>query len=228
MLKAVLFDLFETLVTESLTQPAGVSSLAAEFGCEREAFRRRWKALRPAVIVGHVSFRHALEDIVSTLGRRAEAATLERLCAERTHTKAKAFAQIEHQVLLMIDDLRSRNLRLGIISNCCAEDVAAWPRCSLASRFDSTVFSFNVGLAKPDPDIYLETIRRLGVDVSEAWFIGDGGDDELSGAEQAGIRAFKALWFLRRWPHFRDEPHPAASFATVEDVVTLAEQACNG
>ena len=225
MLRAVLFDLFETLVTESLIQPAGVSSLAAEFGCEREPFRRRWRALRPAVTVGQVSFGQALKDIASTLGRHAGDATLERLCAVRTRTKAKPFAQIEHPVLTMIDDLRSRNLRLGVISNCFAEDVAAWPHCSLVSRFDCTVFSFQVGLAKPNPDIYMEAARRLGVDVSETWFIGDGADDELSGAEQAGVRAFKALWFLRRWPHFREEPCAATSLATVEGVVTLAEQA---
>jgi HAD superfamily hydrolase (TIGR01549 family) len=225
MIRAVVFDLFETLVTESLTQPAGVSSLAAEFGCERDAFRREWKALRPAVTVGQMSFGQALKDIATKLGGHAEEATFQRLCEERTRKKAEAFAHIEDPVLMMVDYLRSRNLRLGVISNCFAEDAAAWPHCSLISRFDSTVFSFEVGLAKPDPGIYVEAIRRLRVDVSEAWFIGDGGSDELSGAEHAGLRAFKALWFLRRWPHFREEPCSAASFASVEEVVNLVEQA---
>ncbi len=225
MLKAVLFDLFETLVTESLTQPPGVSSLAPEFECERESFKSRWKALRPAVTVGQVSFRQALEAIATTLGRHADDATLERLCDERRRIKAEPFALVEHQVLMMVDSLRSRNLRLGVISNCFAEDVAAWPHCSLASRFDCAVFSFEVGLAKPDPDIYMAAIRRLGVDASETWFIGDGGSDELSGAERAGLRAFKALWFLRRWPHFREEPCSATRFAAVEEVVTSAERA---
>ena len=225
MLRAVLFDLYETLVTESLTLPAGVSSLAPEFGCERESFRRRWKALRPAVILGQVSFRDALESITAALGCRADGATLQRVCDERTRTKAEPFSRIEDQVLIMIEALRSRNLRLGVISNCCAEDVAAWPHCSLGSRFDCAVFSFQVRMAKPDPNIYMEAIGRLRVKVSETWFIGDGGNDELSGAEQAGLRAFKALWFIRRWPHFREEPSSFPSFATVEEVVSLTEQA---
>jgi putative hydrolase of the HAD superfamily len=224
MLRAVLFDLFETLITESRTEPAGVSSLAPELGCEREAFRRQWKVLRPAVTVGGVSFRRALSDIATKLGSHAEEATLQRLCNERTRAKAEPFAQIDHQVLTIIDYLRRRDLRLGVISNCFAEDVAAWPQCSLASRFDCTVFSFEVGLAKPDPEIYVEATRRLRVDVSETWFIGDGAHEELSGAEQAGLRAFRALWFVRRWPHFREEPCSAASVATVEDVVNLVEQ----
>lgn len=49
----------------------------------------------------------------------------------------------------MIDYLRGREIRLGVVSNCLAEDVAAWPGSSLASRFGCTVFSFEVGLAKP-------------------------------------------------------------------------------
>ena len=125
---------------------------------------------------------------------------------------------------MMLDYLRSRDLRLGIVSNCFAEDVAAWPQCSLASHFDCTVFSFQVGIAKPDPEIYVEATRRLRVDVSEVWFIGDGSHGELSGAEQAGLRAFRALWFLRRWPHFKDERGSTASVASVDDFVGLVEQ----
>jgi putative hydrolase of the HAD superfamily len=224
MLRAVLFDLFETLITESRAQPAGVSSLASELGCEREAFRRQWKALRPTVTVGEMSFRRALRVIATRLGSHAEEVTLQRLCNERTNAKAEPFEQIEHQVLMIIDYLRSRDLRLGVISNCFAEDVAGWPQCSLAARFDCKVFSFEVGLVKPDPEIYIEATRRLRVDVSETWFLGDGAQEELSGAEQAGLRAFRTLWFLRRWPDFRETPCSATSLATVEDVVSLVEQ----
>jgi putative hydrolase of the HAD superfamily len=124
----------------------------------------------------------------------------------------------------MLDSLRSRDVRLGVISNCFAEDVAAWPRSLLASYFNCAVFSFEVGVAKPDPGIYLEATRRLRVDVSEAWFIGDGAHEELSGAERAGLRPFRALWFLRRWPHFKDEPSSAGSVASVGDFVRLLEQ----
>jgi FMN phosphatase YigB (HAD superfamily) len=223
MVRAILFDLFETLITESRTRPAGVSSLGPELGCEREAFHGQWRTLRPAVTVGRLSFRQALNDIATRLGSHVEDATLQRMCDERIRVKAEPFEQIENQTLMMIGHLRSRDVRLGIISNCFAEDVVAWPQCSLASRFDCTVFSFQVGLAKPDPEIYLEATRRLRVDVSETWFIGDGMHEELSGAEQAGLRAFRALWFLRRWPHCREEPR-AASVASVEEVVSLVEQ----
>ena len=57
---------------------------------------------------------------------------------------------------------------------------------AVAARFDCTLFSFEIGLAKPDPAIYLEATRRLGVSASETWFIGDGQDDELAGCRTGG------------------------------------------
>jgi HAD superfamily hydrolase (TIGR01509 family) len=224
MVRAVLFDLFETLVTESRTQPAGASTLGPELGCERDAFRAQWRVSRQDVVVGRLSFRQALAAIAAGLGRQSEEAALRRIEEDRILAKAGAFDPIEPAVLRMVSDLRSRGLRLGVVSNCFAEDVAVWPRCSLAPYFDCRVFSFEVGLAKPDPEIYREGARRLGVDVADTWFVGDGMHEELSGAEHAGLRAFRALWFLRRWPNFREEPCSAASVASIEDLMRLVEQ----
>ncbi len=219
MIEAVLFDLYETLITESRTRPPGVSSLAPALGCDRDAFRAEWKALRPDVTIGRLSFRQALSEITTRLGRPADDVTLQRLCDRRVRTKAEAFAQIDPDILRMLDDLRRRRIRLGIISNCCAEDVAAWPDSPLASRVDCTVFSFEAGLAKPDPEIYREAMRRLQADASSACYIGDGADEELSGAAQAGLRPFRATWYLRRWLHFRESPQDyAGELRTCADV----------
>ena len=224
MVQAILFDLFETLITESRDPPSGVSSLAPEFECAREAFRAQWKARRPAVTAGRLSFRDALRDITNTLGGHADEVTLRRICDDRVRTKARAFAQIDPLVLTTIDHLRSRGLHLGVISNCFAEDVVEWPQSSLASRFDCTLFSFEAGLAKPHPAIYLEATRRLGVSASDTWFIGDGQDNELLGAERAGLRSFQALWFLKRWSHFRESPGSASTLSRVEELLPLVEQ----
>lgn len=221
MPRAVLFDLFETLVTESGDPPAGVSSQALALECEPVAFRAQWKARRHAVMLGRVSFRQTLCDIATALGRPPDDATLERICAERVRAKARPFAQIELPVLAMIERLRRRDVRLGVVSNCFAEDVVAWPRCALASEFDCTVFSFEVGLAKPDPEIYLKATRWLGVDAADACFVGDGTDGELSGAGEAGLRPFRALWFLWRRTHFQEEPCSARSMATVDEVLSV-------
>ena len=223
MVQAILFDLFETLITESRDPPSGVSSLAPEFGCSREAFRAQWKVRRPAVTAGRLSFRQAIKDVVIALGGHVDEAMLQRICDDRVRAKARPFAQIDRHVLTTIDHLRSRGLRLGVISNCFAEDVVEWPQSPLASRFDCTLFSSEVGLAKPDPAIYLEATRQLRVSAPETWFIGDGQDDELVGAERAGLRSFQALWFLKRWSHFREPPRSASTLSRVEELLPLVE-----
>jgi putative hydrolase of the HAD superfamily len=176
------------------------------------------------VTLGRLSFGQTLSDITARLGSPADDVSLQHLSDERVRTKSAPFEHIEPEILVTIDYLRRRGIRLGVVSNCFAEDVAAWSRSPLASRFDCTVFSFEVGLAKPDPEIYREATHRLQVDVSHTWYIGDGGRDELSGAEQAGLRPFKAMWFLRRWPHFREDGSSIANVATVGEIVSLVER----
>jgi putative hydrolase of the HAD superfamily len=47
------------------------------------------------------------------------------------------------------------------------------------------VASHSVALLKPGTSIYAMVCRRLGIDPSEAIFVGDGGANELHGATQA-------------------------------------------
>jgi hypothetical protein len=55
MVRAVVFDLFETLLTVTGTQPTRASSVGAALGLEREPFRVEWKARRPHVVSGRLS-----------------------------------------------------------------------------------------------------------------------------------------------------------------------------
>jgi putative hydrolase of the HAD superfamily len=40
---------------------------------------------------------------------------------------------------------------------------------------------------KPEPEIYLRTAEALGVETAECFFVGDGANDELAGAERVGM-----------------------------------------
>lgn len=195
MITGILFDLYETLVTERHATPARASSLGERLGLDAVAFRKAWKPQRARIIRGHVSFVDALLEIGAALGRRLDAELVRALSDERRVEKAALFQRLDPVAIGVLRQLRNRGCRLAVVSNCFAEDVGAWPRCPAAECFDTCVFSFEVGTAKPEPHIYLEAKQRLGVDVSNAVFIGDGGDDELLGAERAGLRAAQAAWF---------------------------------
>jgi HAD superfamily hydrolase (TIGR01509 family) len=209
MIQGVLFDLFETLVTESSASIRRASSLAAELGLNEDAFRRHWRSKRVDIVLGRCSFRDALAQIVRTLAGTPDERLLEHLRSERVKQKAAVLRTIEPDLLAAIGALRARDVKLAVVTNCFAEDVAGWGTSPLRSLFDVTVFSYAAGLAKPDPEIYLLACQELDVPPGRALFIGDGGDDELRGAQTAGLRTYRALWFLSRWPHAtvaRDDP----------------------
>jgi HAD superfamily hydrolase (TIGR01509 family) len=221
MVRAVVFDLFETLVTELGTQPTRVSSVGAALGLEREAFRVEWKAARPHVVSGRLSFGEALTQISRTLAGRVDTIAIERACEQRMRQKAAVFAAVDQEVSTLIVQLRAQGLSLAVISNCFAEDVSGWPAWPLAREFQQTVFSCVAGLAKPDPEIYLKAIRGLGVQPDTAVFIGDGGDDELAGAQRAGLRGFRADWFSLRRGHAGPSLPGSEGLANPRDVLRI-------
>jgi FMN phosphatase YigB (HAD superfamily) len=84
--------------------------------------------------------------------------------------------------------------------------VADWQSSGLANLFDATIFSYVVGTVKPEPEIYWMTCEALEVEPSSALFVGDGGSDELIGAQRAGLTPYWATWFLDQWPSARQWP----------------------
>jgi FMN phosphatase YigB (HAD superfamily) len=205
MIKAVLFDLFETLITESSVPPTRASSLGNALGLEQEAFRVEWKATRPRVVLGQLSFADALTEISRTLTGRVDTAAVQRIREQRIREKASAYARIDEEVMALVSDLRRHGVALAVISNCFSEDVLAWSTCPLAREFQCTAFSFAEGVAKP----------------ATAVFIGDGGDNELAGAAHAGLRAFRANWFVRNWPRFQSSGGGGLDLANRQDVLTI-------
>ena len=196
MVKTVLFDLYETLITETDTAPPRASKLGPALGLEYDAFRTAWKQQRPRLVRGELTFTDALMQIGETLGQRIDAAAIERARNERMRAKEDAFQRVRPEIVALIRELSSQGIRLGVVSNCWAEDVAPWPACALAPYFAATAFSFEMRTPKPEPAIYLNALRRLGVEPADALYVGDGADDELAGAERAGMRAAQARWFI--------------------------------
>jgi putative hydrolase of the HAD superfamily len=200
MLTAVLFDLFETLITESGVQATRASSLAPTLGLEDDAYRKEWKLRRPSIVRGQMSFAEALTEISQTVIGRADEAAIQGICQQRIREKTVAYAQIRDELAALVTTLARRGVGLAVISNGFAEDVLGWSRCSLADEISCTAFSCAEHIAKPDPEIYQRALLQLGVDPAAAMYIGDGGDDELGGAERAGLRAYRAAWFIRNSP----------------------------
>ena len=58
---------------------------------------------------------------------------------------------------------------------------------------------------KPEPEIYLRTARALDVEPADCFFVGDGANDELAGAERVGMTPVLFLpdGASSHWPEVR-------------------------
>ena len=220
---AVLFDLYETLVSELNVPVRRASSLATQLGVDEVAYKREWKSLRREILLGHYTFHEALAQIRDKLGSRVDPAVLEQLRAERVAEKTAVLRRVEPEVLTAVGELRRRGVKLALVTNCLPEDVKGWERSPLHSFFHVTVFSHAAGLMKPDPAIYITTCRELDVSPKHALFVGDGAD-EVAGARAAGLEAVRALWFASKWPNTTIRADEAG-LRHVGDVLGLASAA---
>ena len=89
--------------------------------------------------------------------------------------------------------LKQRGLKTAILSNI-GDDVYASVEREFAwiHRFDVLVWSYQLGIAKPDPAIYRYTLSELGTRPEETLFI----DDKLVNVEAARALGILAIEFV--------------------------------
>ncbi|MEF3302036.1 HAD family hydrolase [Paenibacillus sp. GYB003] len=205
--QAVFFDLFETLISE---YEGGVRKVeranrvdAARLGLAHDVYRREWGARSRRRMTGEFAdYFAAMKDLLDGQNVAVPDDVLRQMYEERVNEKKAAFRGVDPELLELLRRLKTNGLKLGLISNCTEEEVRGWADSGLPAFFDDVVFSYEVGLAKPDPAIYKLACDRLGVTAEASVFVGDGGSDELNGADRAGMTAYHAVWHLP--PEMRD------------------------
>jgi putative hydrolase of the HAD superfamily len=88
-----------------------------------------------------------------------------------------------------LTQLRSRGLKLVCVSNWDCSLGEVLERCGLAAHLDGAVSSAEAGALKPDPAIFEAALALAGCSADEAVHVGDTREEDVEGAEAAGIRA---------------------------------------
>ncbi|HSP71382.1 MAG TPA: HAD family hydrolase [Gaiellaceae bacterium] len=179
--EAVIFDLWETLADfEPANAETMLQDVAARLDLEPADFRRRWEA------VGHKRYVGPIEDVLREFGVPDDALDdVKRIRLDYT----RRVLVPRPGVVETLRELRRRGKKLGMVSVCSEEVERIWPETQFAGLFDAEVFSCTEGISKPDARAYLSCCEQLGVEPRNAVFVGDGANDELAGAERAGLRA---------------------------------------
>lgn len=121
----------------------------------------------------------------------ALAAYLDPADAERTLAAWDELRRQDAPVLPEIATLLARlrpAVRLGLLSNAGGGAHARLDEAGVSALFDDVVTSGDVGLAKPDPRIFLLAARRLGIEPARCLFVDDT-MRHVEGARDVGMRA---------------------------------------
>ncbi|MDE0468913.1 MAG: HAD-IA family hydrolase [Candidatus Poribacteria bacterium] len=199
-MKAVFFDLFETLITEKTRKDFQARAPFHErLGTTKDKSSLWWSKNEDAAMIGKfpdclARFTHLCKAVGSPLTKN------EIVVATQEHEawKSKVLSCVEPQIFKMLRKVRARGLKVGIMSNALPEEVLAWEFCPLQDHVDPVVFSCSVGVMKPDRKIFELACSRMCVQPSEAYFVGDGGYDELQDAASVGMRVIQAAWYQDR------------------------------
>jgi putative hydrolase of the HAD superfamily len=200
--EAVVFDLFHTLTAIEPSWGQGLPFTFQVLGVPRDAWDKQLTQCSRERLTGALS--NPIR-IVSSMARAIDPgipdAVIEAAVANRIKRFGAALLDIPAETMHVLECLKRKGKRLGLISNADVMEVAEWNKSPLAGLFDSTVLSCHVGVAKPDKEIYDLALRALGVSADQAAFVGDGGSSELSGARRAGLVTVMITGIVKElWP----------------------------
>ena len=236
MLKAVLFDWGDTLMAfgydPELVEAghrAGLEALGRDGLPETAAitarFREHYEPMfwlpgtleeieYPGLVrelLGHFGIEISDEELGRFLEAEHEAWNPARILGATTHA--------------LLETLRSRGLRLGVVSN--AFD-PGWllhrdlERMGIAERVDFAVFSSELGKRKPHPEIFQRALDALDVRPEEAIFVGDRLYEDVRGSNEVGMTSVQAIWF--RADEHADGDEPDYQAFTQMDVLNIADR----
>jgi HAD superfamily hydrolase (TIGR01549 family) len=213
--RAVLFDLFDTLVDLRLE---GLPEIEVDGRAYRATYRRLHDAIVQRIPLDFETFARTLAQVDREVrdeyyGKGRELPTRDRFEAlvERLGLDAPdlpdlltevhmgtirgqaAFLDHHPEVLERV----GAEARLGLVSNFSHSPTARalLEEAGLHAHFDAIVISDRVGYRKPRPEIFRTALAELGVEPEETLHVGDSLTDDVHGAGALGIRP---VWLTRR------------------------------
>ncbi|MEV4655196.1 HAD family hydrolase [Micromonospora sp. NPDC049301] len=188
--QAVLFDFFGTL-TRSVQRGAAHLGTAELLGCPTETLNEVLNRTYYERATGRFGNAEAtLRWVCAQAGVHPSDRAVRAAVASR-HRAVRADTRLRADAVPVLAALRQRGLRTGVISDCTHELPAFLPQLAIAPLLDVRVYSVQVGRCKPDAALYLTACRRLGLAPRDCLYVGDGGSQELTGAERAGMSAVR-------------------------------------
>ena len=202
MIKAVFFDLYQTLVHYRPTQAELEAEALNSLGFKTPAAALELPILTANEVLytemaGRPLSKRSREEIAALYTEYQRTVLKEAgiKAEEKVVLKLLAMMQQAHMDLVVYDDalpvltdLKKRGLVTGLISNIEKNMNETIEKLGIASKLDIIVTSLDAGAAKPQPEIFQYALKKGCVQPSESIYVGDQYQVDMAGAKAAGMQ----------------------------------------
>lgn len=229
-IRAVLFDLDDTLHDDTYAYTTAAQEVAAEVAAEHGIDAL---ALKKAYIAEAEGFWHRLSanELQTKLSQwRAnmwsnalrsvgiDDAHLAERSAKNYNIYRKKYFVLFPGALDLLRELKARGIRLALLTNGVSEThrekIAL---LQIAQYFDAIFLADEVGMVKPDPLLFAHACTKLQTSPSESAMVGDRYERDIAGALTAGLYTI--------WMNVRNDPLPPGARPPHACVSTITEVA---
>lgn len=223
MIRAIFFDVDDTLIDHSTAMGAAIDDLHTELHLEEpiEQFRIRWKASHrrhyPRFLRGEISYktasRNRVREAIDPSANDNQADRLFEFYLARYEAGWRPFPD----VLPCLDSLGT--FRLGVISNGRTdEQKRKLTTLGVAGRFQHVLISEEVGMPKPDRELFILAAKTSGVMPSEILYVGDQYHIDACAARDAGMYG---VWLDRHKKSTKEHAGPIIN--SLGELVQISE-----
>jgi len=233
-IKAVFFDLGGTLFDYQTVAAADLESLVdalrrsgIEAGQEevlrryQEVKRRIYRQYLPRPYYLHRDFfLDALSGLLESFGSRLRSGDFDHYCRQLWERHERDL-RVREGVAETLLTLKGRGLYLGVVSNIDEDQLSHLVRIlQLAPYFDLLLSSERARSCKPDAGIFKTALDMARCRAESALFVGDSLDQDIDGANRAGMHSV-LLWHRddRRPP--ASKPRPRHLIRQIPDLLAL-------
>ena len=233
MIRGVLFDLDDTLFDHSYCARAALDGVRAAHGCfaalpaevVEQAHTRILDELHVHVATGKLPIDDARAERFRRLFETAGVAADANLAASAASIYRRGYLESWRVVagaVALLAELKKRGVSIAVISNNLLEEQQQKLRqCGLEPYVDALVVSGEVGISKPETEIFQIALQQLAARPDEAVMVGDSWSADIVGAVAAGI---PAVWFNRHREPQPSEPKNVLLLETLEPAARVAER----
>jgi len=196
MRRAVIFDMFETLITHYHSPLYFGTQMAEDAGIAEDKFQALWRSTEHERSIGELTLEEALEIVLRENHCYSEI-LIKKIVEKRIAAKEECFRHLHSEIIPMLSTLKKKGVLVGLISNCFSEEADVIRRSELFPYFDAVYLSYEQGIQKPEEEIFQRCMDGFSVKAEECIYVGDGGSEELETARNLGMEAVQAAWYLQ-------------------------------